>query len=61
MDKDDVGIAEVRSLRNKTALLIKRWILGTMILQMTGRIENNLSLVWRFLAPHFERMFLKLN
>ena len=34
---------------------------GTMILNLTGTIKNNLSPIWRFLAPYIERMFLNLN
>jgi len=48
-------------LRNITTSLTRGRILETLILEMTGTIKNNLSLIWRVLAPHIERMFLHLN
>ncbi|PUU80852.1 hypothetical protein B9Z19DRAFT_1106818 [Tuber borchii] len=40
---------------------IGRWIPGTMIPNPAGRIENTLSLIWRFLTPHLERMIFKIK
>ena len=54
--------------RNITTLVIRRILramtlnsTGSMVLNPTVTIKNNLSPIWRFLAPHLERVFLNLN
>jgi len=47
--------------RNMTTSLTRGRLLETSIPNQTRRSENNLSLIWRFLASHPERMFLHLN